>query len=292
MMNVPTSFSIITGDVRDVISQVPTVHCVVTSPPYFDKMQYGPSEDELGHEKSPDLYISTLCDIFDSIPLHELGSIWVNIGDKRGSNGGLIGIPEMFSIEMRRRGFLLVDNIIWAKGVTGRDGSIVGNFMTEPAPNRLNGNGWESIFRFTKGKGAWTDMQAVAVPRFNVEGHRYLPPHLMETHTDIEGRRPTNVWQMPLGRTGKRHFAAINLDIPERAIAMTCPPYVNPDGTLPTRIIEMVEYDEGKSGKRIFGKYNLMDGDEDGELRGRAGRADTGCGYTPRKPVTMGWTSV
>jgi DNA modification methylase len=288
----PSTFSIITGDIRDVISQVPTVHCVVTSPPYFGKMSYGSSDAEVGHEGSPDEYVAALCDILESIPLHELGSIWVNIGDKRGSNGGLIGIPSMFSLEMRRRRFLLTDDIVWAKGVTDRDGAIVGNFMTEPAPGRLNGNGWESLFRFTRRKGAWADMQAVAVPRYNVEGDRYLPQHLMTVNTDIEGRRPTNVWQMPLGRTKRRHFASMPIDIPERAIAMTCPPYINPDLTIPTRIIEMVEYDEGKGGKRVFGKYNLMDGDDTDELRARAGRADTGCGYVARKPVTVGWTQI
>ena len=286
-------FSIIVGDAREVIPSLPVVHCVVTSPPYFGKMRYGPAAQEIGHEDSPDSYVNALCDLFSEIPLHELGSIWVNIGDKRGSDGGLIGIPSMFSLEMRRRGFLLMDDVIWAKGITQRDGKITGNFMTEPAPNRLNGNGWEPIFRFTRTRRAWTDMQAVAVPRYNVTGPRHLPPYLMTIHTDVEGRRPTNVWQMPLGKSKIAHFATFPCDIAERSIAMTCPPYLNPDQTLATRMVTMMEYDEGKPGvKRVFGKYNTIDGDDDGEMRDRAGRQDAGRSYVPRKPVTVGWDNI
>lgn len=281
---------IFAADARDVIPLLPTIHCVVTSPPYFDKMEYGPSHAEVGHERTPERYVANLCDILCAIRLHPLGSIWLNIGDKRGRNGGLIGVPSMFSLEMRRRGWLLMDDVIWAKGVTNRDGSIVGNFMTEPAPGRLNGNGWESLFRFTRTRHAWTDMQAVAVPRHNVRGRRHLPDERMVVHTDDLGRRPTNIWRMPQGRTDRRHFAAMPLDLPERAIAMTCPPRVNPDGTLPTRIVEMVEYDEGRSGERYTGKK--LDGDAQHLVRARSGRADTGTGYRARMPVTVGWTDV
>lgn len=288
----PARFRVITGDVRDVMPILPTVHCVVTSPPYFDKMEYGPSADELGHERTPEAYVSALCDVFCAIRLHPLGSIWVNIGDTRGSKGGLIGVPAMLSLEMRRRGWLLMDDVAWAKGVTARDGSISGNFMTEPAPGRLNGNGWEAVFRFTRTRHAWTDMQAVAVPRHNVSGRRYLPEGWMGIHTDDLGRRPTNVWRMPPGRTDKKHFASMPPDLPERAIAMTCPPWVNPDGTPPTRIVEMVRYDEGRGGERYTGKRNVLEGDDHEMVRARSGRADTGCGYIPRMPVTVGWTRV
>jgi DNA modification methylase len=292
-MEIIPSCRIIVGDICDIVPRLPIVHCVVTSPPYFDKMEYGDSDHEVGRRgSSVDDYVSTLCDLLDAIPLHELGSVWVNIGDKRGYKGGLIGVPSMFSLEMRRRGWLLMDDIIWAKGVTERDGSIVGNFMTEPAPNRLNGNGWENVFRFARIRRAWTDMQAVAVPRHNVHGRRHLPQDWMRVHTDDLGRRPTNVWRMPQGRTGKRHFAAMPPDLPERAIAMTCPPWVNPDGTLPSRIVEMVEYDEGRGGERYTGKRRVLGGDDDKLVRARSGRADTGTAYRARYPKTVGWTDV
>lgn len=284
------SFQVIRGDSRLVVEDLPPVHCVVTSPPYYDKMRYGTSDSEIGHEAGVDAYVSELCNLFESINLHPLGSIWVNIGDKRCSRtGGLLGVPAAFQMEMRRRGFLLMDDVIWAKGVVGRDGGVVGNFMTEPAPGRLNGNGWESIFRFVRTRDAWTDMEAVAVHRHNVEDVRYLPSHLMTIETSVEGRRPPNVWSMPLGQTELKHFATFPVDLPERAIAMTCPPHVTADDVPCRRVVEMVEYDEGKRGSRTFGKQGVLAEGEQGEMRDRAGRQDTGRRYVPRKPVTVGW---
>lgn len=285
------SFEIIHGDARLVVPDLPPVHCVVTSPPYYDKMRYGKSQSEIGHEDGVDAYVAELCDLFCSIPLDPLGSIWVNIGDKRCSRtGGLLGVPAAFQTEMRRRGFLLMDDVIWAKGIVSRDGTIVGNFMTEPAPGRLNGNGWESIFRFSRSRDAWTDMEAVAVHRHNVDDVRYLPKHLMTIETSVEGRRPTNVWSMPLGQTELKHFATFPPDFPERAIAMTCPPHVTDDGVACRRVVEMTEYDEGKRGDRAFGKQGVLSEGEQGEMRDRAGRQDTGRRYVPRKPVTVGWS--
>ena len=85
----------------EVVKQLPTkVDSVITSPAYYQQRIYGTSSSELGRESSVAEYISNLVDVFKAIPLEPWGSIWVNIGDKRGKNGSLLNIPQRFCIAM------------------------------------------------------------------------------------------------------------------------------------------------------------------------------------------------
>jgi DNA modification methylase len=78
-------FYILRGNAIEVLKQLPTkVDSVITSPAYYQQRIYGNSSSELGRESSVAEYISNLVDVFKAIPLEPWGSIWVNIGDKRG----------------------------------------------------------------------------------------------------------------------------------------------------------------------------------------------------------------
>tara|TARA_Y100000310_G_C20700591_1_gene829506 strand:- start:453 stop:1553 length:1101 start_codon:yes stop_codon:yes gene_type:complete len=282
-------FQVFQGNNLNILNKLHPIHCVITSPPYFSKREYGDSNLEIGHEKTIDEYVCKLCDVFDAVPLHSCGSVWVNIGDTRSSNG-LLMIPERLALEMTRRKWNLIDTIIWVKQVVNVDGTTIGGCMPEPALDRLNGNAYEYLYRFTKNKLAWTDTAAVRIPRQekdldmpNGRNTRYLPESLMQAETSVEGRNLSNVWRIPPGQTSLKHYAVFNPVICERAIAMTCPMFVNSDGNPTKRIVEMQEYDEGRIGKRVFGKYNSD---------GRSGRQDTGGKYIPRKPVTTGWEKI
>jgi DNA modification methylase len=79
-------------------------------------------------------YISNLVDVFKVVPLNPWGSIWVNIGDKRGKNGGLLNIPKHFCIAMCNAGFHLIDDVVWAKESVRIDDTSIGQAMIEPAP--------------------------------------------------------------------------------------------------------------------------------------------------------------
>jgi DNA modification methylase len=93
------SFYILRGSAIEVLKQLQTkVDCVVTSPAYYQQRIYGSSSSELGRESSVAEYISNLVAVFNAVPLNPWGSIWVNIGDKRGKNGGLLNIPQRFCI--------------------------------------------------------------------------------------------------------------------------------------------------------------------------------------------------
>lgn len=287
------TYQIICGDAGEVVPTLPQVHAVVTSPPYWGKRIYGESADEIGREQEVDDYIVDLVGIFTSIPLHPRGSIWVNIGDKCGRGGGLLGISHRFVSAMTGAGFLLADEVIWAKGIVGPDGRTQGGFLTEPARRRLNGNAFEPMYRFVRTRrasDAWTDVQAVAIPRQNVPDVRYLPEGLMTCHTSVEGRCLPNVWLIPMGQTRAKHFAVYPAALVERCIALGCPLWVNRDGSLVERQVAMVPYIEGRGSKRCMGKSSMVAANDAGEMRERCGRNDTGHDYVSRKPVTLGWT--
>lgn len=277
-------FEVLQGDAFEAVKSIPfPVDSVVTSPPYFWLRTYGDSAKELGREGSVEAYVARLVDLFVSIPLQPWASVWVNIGDKRGKDGRLLNIPKRFVLAMEARGFLLVDEVIWAKEVMPVKGCPCGHGMIEPAPGRLNGNGHEPFYRFVQNtKSAWTDTCAVRVSRRNVEDIRYLPESLMERDSSVEGRNLNNVWLVPMGQTKRNHYAVFPPALIERPIAMTCPPAVTELGPR-DRITEMVPYDDGQSKRRV-GKYTKQDSAE------MSGRQDTGRAYVPRKPVTRGWT--
>lgn len=59
-----------------------TVHCCVTSPPYFGLRDYGVS-GQIGNEDMPHEYIRRLVDVFSEVGrvLRDDGTLWLNIGD-------------------------------------------------------------------------------------------------------------------------------------------------------------------------------------------------------------------
>ncbi len=291
-----TPFEVFQGDAEATLRTISeTVDCVITSPPYFKQRQYGKDEAEIGKETTVEEFISKLVDIFLAVPLAPWGSTWVNIGDKRGKDGELLCVPERFVIAMQAAGYILIDKVVWAKEVIGIEGtSLGGHCMIEPAPGRLNGNGYEPFYRFVKRKDAnktFTDMCAVNIPREHVEGTRYKPD-AMTCVAVIEGRRLPNVWSIPPSSRGKGHFASYPTALVERPIAMTCPEWVTTKGPR-ERIVKTVEYDEKKPNvPRIFSQYSLVKNKTltQAELTQNAGRQDAGRTYTPKHAVHVGWT--
>ena len=283
------ALTVLQEQLRDVV-----VHTVVTSPPYYKKRHYGDGENEIGWGTISE-YLMAMVGVINAVNLHPRGSVWVNLGDTRNSDGSLCFIPERFAITMMDQGWKLVDHVTWTKIDDLDDGSTGGCCMTEPAPGRLNGNGSEALYRFVRVKKkiseAWTDTCAVRIPRQELleksKDTRYLPSELMSVVTSIEGRNLHNCWRVGMGQTRKRHYAVYPPALVERPLAMTCPPRIcSSCGNPWERHFEMEEYDEGRNrSKRIFGKYTA---DKD-ELVKKSGRMDAGRTYIPRKPVTKRW---
>lgn len=82
------------GDALDVLRELPdqSVHCVVTSPPYYGMRDYGVS-GQLGLEPTPEAYVDRLCAVFAQVRrvLAATGTCWLNLGDGFTSVGGASG---------------------------------------------------------------------------------------------------------------------------------------------------------------------------------------------------------
>lgn len=86
--------SILVGDVREQLRTLESdsIHCVVTSPPYWGLRDYG-VDGQIGLEASPAEFIATMVDVFEEVRrvLRPDGTCWINMGDSYASNGGPAG---------------------------------------------------------------------------------------------------------------------------------------------------------------------------------------------------------
>lgn len=147
---------ILIGDVLTRLREMPdeSVHCCVTSPPYFGLRDYG-CEGQIGLEPTPATYVAALGEVFAEVcrVLRKDGTLWLNMGDsyardaRKGQHrpgdsgkqayiydhgGGrasatanldaigrkpkdLIGIPWRVAFALQDAGWYLRSDIIWAK---------------------------------------------------------------------------------------------------------------------------------------------------------------------------------
>jgi DNA modification methylase len=75
---------VLIGDCRELLKDVPdkSVHCCVTSPPYFGLRDYG-VEGQIGLEQTPEDYVNELVTVFREVRrvLRDDGTLWLNLGD-------------------------------------------------------------------------------------------------------------------------------------------------------------------------------------------------------------------
>jgi DNA modification methylase len=111
---------IIQGDCRAILPTLAdiSVHCVVTSPPYWGLRDYGVAE-QIGLEATPAEYVEVMVAVFREVRrvLRDDGTVWVNLGDsyaaERGGtampaetlHGGIGGIGDDVSRRGRKNGF-------------------------------------------------------------------------------------------------------------------------------------------------------------------------------------------
>lgn len=81
---------LLVGDVREVLKALPSesVHCVVTSPPYYGLRDYG-VPGQIGLESTPAEYIAQMVAVFREVGrvLRSDGTCWINIGDSYAGSG-------------------------------------------------------------------------------------------------------------------------------------------------------------------------------------------------------------
>jgi len=106
------------ADARNIPLPDQSVHCVVTSPPYFGLRVYKDNDDRgIGLESSVEAYIASMVDVFREVlrVLRDDGVAWVNLGDSYGDGGDRLGIPERVVLALQADGWVWRDTIIWAK---------------------------------------------------------------------------------------------------------------------------------------------------------------------------------
>jgi len=131
----------------------------VTSPPYFNLRSYLPTSSpdkhkEIGQEKTPDGYINNLIEIFREVKrvLRNDSVLWVNISDTY-KNNQLMGIPWKLAFSLQSDGWLLIQDIIWAKN----------NCLPESVTRRCT-RSHEYMFLFAKSKTYYYDNEAIKEP--------------------------------------------------------------------------------------------------------------------------------
>lgn len=210
------------GDCRDVLGTLPaeSVHCVVTSPPYFWLRDYG-VDGQIGHEPDVKGFVSVLGDVFDGVKrvLRDDGVLWLNLGDSYYSGNGqpmgsdpksssrnfsrtklrpldvggwdipkksLLGIPWLVALELQRRGWTLRSDVIWCRSTA----------LAEPSVTDRPGRQHEYLFLLSKSRRYFFDKTATP---------------------------EASVWHIAHERNGEGHNAAFPEELVERCILTGCP---------------------------------------------------------------------
>ena len=172
---------IIKGDCREALRAMPdkSVHCCVTSPPYFGLRDYG-VDGQIGLESTPAEFVAELVAVFAEV-LRDDGTLWLNLGDSYAANRGyqvpdskhidvgnskgmkasdiglkpkdLIGIPWRVAFALQADGWFLRQDIIWHKP----------NPMPESVTDRCT-KAHEYIFLLSKSPRYYFDAEAIAEP--------------------------------------------------------------------------------------------------------------------------------
>jgi len=281
------------GDARAVLPTLEdaSVDAVVTSPPYWQQRSYLAPDDplkplEVGQERTFREWIDVMASIADECRriLRPNGSLWLVLGDKYVAYGGenafgdraestayrrkvptwrvrpsafppglkrksLLLAPYRLAIALEERGWILRDRIVWWKT----------NGIPESVGDRFHVRD-EVVFRFTPGRFAYFDVDAVREPYSpaalertrpgrapTFSGRKNAPPgqpprspkiwtgddadahrtaFLSQGKVRADGKNPGNVWPVATAsRPGNRfeHFAMFPPELVRRAVLSTVP---------------------------------------------------------------------
>ena len=247
------------GDARDVLRgmDADSVHCVVTSPPYWGLRAYKGDHGMIGMEPTFEEHVENLVSVFDEVRrvLRPDGTLWLNYGDAywsnpsngRGAAGSALGggephlsgaerkgkwlkpkdlmlMPARVAMALQEAGWWLRSEIIWHKP----------NPMPESVTDRPT-CAHEKVFLFAKNSRYFYDAEAVRVAYNPASLSRYDSP-MQGTRPGIrqpgvtrdlenEARTPNpaganlrNVWRIPTAPYKDAHFATFPPAIVEPCI--------------------------------------------------------------------------
>lgn len=296
------------GHALSILKGLPSesVDCAITSPPYWGLRTYktepqiwGGWTGELGLEPTTELYIQHLIEIFNEVKrvLKKTGTCWVNIDDSYAGSGKGIGsdhgkavfsdddivrlpdagipakslclIPQRFALGMVEQGWILRNDIVWAKP----------NPMPESVKDRFT-TSWEHLFFFVKsqkyrfeqqfepmtcpGRIFNPDTSGHATAQLRQEGNR-TTVGLHDGRTQYGdpslGRNKRDVWEICTEPSPIRgvHFATYPEKLVETPILAGCPAQIcKKCGKARGKIYEIsrsYQSGSGKSGNKPHGSH-------------------------------------
>lgn len=236
----PAFGTILTGDALAMLRTLPdqSVHCCVTSPPYWGLRDYGVL-GQIGLESSPQKYVAALMSIFHEVHrvLRADGTLWLNLGDsyigyhgnknahgsaapsdKNGyrenmrptsvgadglKNKDMAGIPWRVAFALQDAGWYLRCDVIWAKP----------NPMPESVQDRPT-RAHEYLFLFSKSERYYYDHEAVREPSAapSRKGNAYTGGRSFDNSTDAVRDSHGNAPQGDI-RAVKRHSVRPGIDV-------------------------------------------------------------------------------
>jgi DNA modification methylase len=243
--------------------------CVITSPPYWQLRDYG-YDGQWGLEPSYNEYLEHLWSLMDAIylKLKDGGTVWVNLGDTYSTQSGtnaalargknyesestyltnrgeseklikpknmpnkcLLLIPHRFAIGCIDRGWIVRNDIIWAKR-NGMPKSVVDRFSKKH----------EYFFFMVKSEKYYFDLDAVRSKHIHAndkrndgerhiykDGVKSLNNDMLATNAvsfNPMGKNPGSVsdfWDIPTKPSSNEHYAAYNDELIKKPILAGCP---------------------------------------------------------------------
>jgi DNA modification methylase len=248
----------------DTLKKMPNefLDCVITSPPYWQLRDYG-YDGQWGLEPTFQEYLEHLWEMMDEIyrVLKPTGTCWINLGDTygggnsgKGGNTGkhteenpnikgtrfengikkplnkcLLLIPHRFAIGCIDRGWIMRNDIIWAKR----------NGMPESCTDRFSKK-HEFFFFMVKSEKYHFDLDAIRdkhkASSLNRIEYGWKSDHDSIGHIDTEkmgdrfcnplGKNPGTIsdfWDIPTKPSANEHYASYNDDLIRKPILAGCP---------------------------------------------------------------------
>lgn len=249
----PPKSLVLVGDAAEQLRGLATesVHCVVTSPPYWGLRNYG-VDGQLGAERSPGEYISNLVGVFREVMrvLRRDGTLWVVIGDSYATLAGagrsmggknfeprhkvlasgsyvqrqpnrlrqaglkakdLVGIPWKLAFALQEDGWWLRSDAIWHKT----------NAQPESVSDRPS-RAHEYVFLLAKSEQYFYDQDAVREQTKEVREGGGGSQNSLRAQAEIRPRgnlNSTERWYHPLGRNKRSVWSVATRPLGEEHFA-------------------------------------------------------------------------
>lgn len=253
------------GDAVETLTEMPesSVHCVMTSPPYYGLRNYDVS-GQIGLEESLSEYIAELVAVGDALTrvLRDDGSWWLNLGDSySGSWGGQshdsdenteaastpkknrarntqLGrknkmlVPHRVAISLQESGWVVRNDVTWQKP----------DPMPSSVTDRLNTT-TEQVFHLTPQPDYWYDLDAIREPhqtnnlayeaqkssKWGKKKEQTSKPNVEDYREETRaynaaGKNPGDVFEVTTQQYPDSHFAVYPSELCETPIKSSCPP--------------------------------------------------------------------